>query len=152
MADICKERFLFSCSEMAYSKAFQVNPKDVENLSLLGGLQIRLKDYEQAIQTFQKYFQSGGQQSDIAYKYAKLLERAGKINEAKNYFQYSLDAKPDVFQVSLLKDYVNFLIKNDFLKDAQNLILKVRKQGDNDPQFMEKELQLIKKRLVLASR
>ena len=152
MADICNDRLMPACAEKAYIQALKKEPHNQEILAALGTLQDKMSKKNLALATYGLYFTNGGTDSDIAYHYAKVLDQFHRVDDAKKYYEYSLNAKPHIFQVTISKNYVTFLMKHNFLRQAKAFILKVRKQGENAPYFMDDELVEIKKRLVVASR
>ena len=108
--------------------------------------------YNEAAQSYYKFFKSGGQDLESSYNYAKTLSQLGQVDEAIKYFDQVLGAKPDVLQVTVIQNYVKLLVENKRFVQAKVLIEHVRKDGGEAAgSFMDAEYKRIQE-LTTASR
>ena len=144
ISQICEELNKFPCLEEVYSDMLKRNSEDLPVWGLYGRTLIYLGKSEEALEAFGNYFTKGGDDLDVAFSYAKILGSAGYIDEATEYFQYIMEAKPGVLQVTVGKRFVEMLYNAGRYKEAQKVIFQFRKRGLNADYFMEKSLQKIR--------
>jgi hypothetical protein len=145
LADICKIRKNLDCVETALAGLATSDASHIEALATLGGVQANRHEFKQAANTFAIYFKNGGQSPDAAYDYARSLAEIGLIDQAAQYYQAVLKAKPDTMQITVTQDYVKMLVAHGRLADAKSLIQGIRAKGGNASMFMEDEMQKIAK-------
>jgi tetratricopeptide (TPR) repeat protein len=138
-AEICMERRKFSCVINSYNAAIGMNANDLDILTRLAKAQDLLGQTEGALITLERYFLAGGNDASAAHRYAKLLEKVGKLDVAEKYYLLALAAKPEIVQVTVTQDYVRMLMKQARYKDAQAIITERRKSGASEG-FLGKEL------------
>lgn len=151
LAQICEDRMKYDCMEDSYKQIYHQHPQDISILSELGSLQERRGRFLEATKTLGLYFELEGDDLNASYAYAKALGAVGRIEEASIHYKRVLDAKPDVLQVTVTKSYVNMLLEQDRLKEAQDIIEFYRKQGTNTGYFMDQELKTIQRKLASQS-
>lgn len=143
MAKICAQRQQVQCVIDTYSLLVKSNPRDPEAFSLLATTLEKAKRGGEAIPYYSRYFALGGNDSDLAYNFARLLEEKQDYENAIQYYEYVINLKPDIFQITVSKNYVNLLIKTRQFNKAKIYIKTVRKKGQNAPLFMDNELNVI---------
>ncbi|MBX3022716.1 MAG: hypothetical protein KF799_13670 [Bdellovibrionales bacterium] len=140
-AGICFEQMKWDCVEAQYGKAAQNDPALWERAA---GFQMKRAKYNEAAQSYYKFFQSGGVNLESQYNYAKALAQLGQVDEAVKYFDQVLAAKPDVLQITVVQNYVKLLMDHQRFDQAKLLISKVRKDGGPAAEsFMETEYKQI---------
>jgi tetratricopeptide (TPR) repeat protein len=141
-AGICMDLKKWDCVETEYLTVAQTNPNQFIRA---GGFQMKRAKYNEAAQSYYKFFQSGGQDLEASYNYAKALAELGQVDEAVKYFDQVLAAKPDTLQITVVTNYVKLLMKHKRYDQAKILIEKVRKEaGPTGESFMNGELTEIK--------
>lgn len=141
MAAICMERHKYDCVERMYKAVANLSPT---NLVRLAKFQTKREEYQQASQTFQKFFQNGGVDLEASYQYAQALGSIGQVDQAAKYYDYVLGAKPGTLQVTVVQNYVKLLMDANRYDQAKKLIENVRSRGANASMFMEPEFQKIR--------
>lgn len=136
-SEICMELKKYDCVEEQYIKSAQKEPAKWERA---GNFEMKRAKYNEAAQSYYKFFQSGGQNLESQYNYAKALAKLGQVDEAVKYFDQVLAAKPDVLQVTVVTNYVKLLMEHQRYDQARLLIDKVRRDGGPTAgSFMESE-------------
>ncbi len=140
IADICRERLHYSCTEKALSEIVQKNPNDLNSLYELAELQRRLGEVALSMANFKTYFSLGGNDGGADYSYARLLDLTEQYADAQVYYQRALLAKPGILQITVIQSYVSMLMKTHQTKQAIALIDDVRKHnGPEGQSFMAQE-------------
>ncbi len=148
-ASICMDLKKWDCTEFAYVEVAKQDPTQWQRA---GDFQMKRAHYNQAAQSYYAFFQNGGESLDVSYNYAKALAHLGQVDEAVQYFDQVLAAKPDVLQVTVVQNYVKLLMDHQRYEQAKVLISKVRRQsGPAGEQFMDDEFKKIKD-MTTASR
>lgn len=140
-AEICFNLKKYDCVEEQYTRAAGLDPAKWERTA---HFEMQRAKYGQAAQSYYKYFQSGGQNLESQYNYAKALAELGQVDDATKYFDQVLAAKPDVLQVTVIHNYVKLLMNHRRFDQARALIVKVRKDGgESAGSFMDEEFKKI---------
>lgn len=148
-AQICLDLKKWDCTEAAYNKVAQLEPSQWKRAA---HFDMQRAKYNEAAQSYYKFFQNGGQDLEASYNYAKALAQLGQVDDAVKYFDQVLAARPDVLQVTVIQNYVKLLMDHQRYNQAKVLISKVRKDGgDSAGSFMEPEFQKVTE-LTTASR
>ena len=108
--------------------------------------------YNEAAQSFYKFFQKGGNDLEASYSYAKALAQLGQVDEATKYFEQVLAARPDVLQVTVVQNYVKLLVEHKRYDQGLKLIKDIRSKGPEYTSFMDAEFKTIQQNLTTASR
>lgn len=143
MARTCLELKKFECTEKMYA---QLARTDFKVNARLGKFQLSQRKFKEASESFRRFFAAGGGDIEVNYMYAKALGEIGEINEAAKHFDYVLAAKPDVVQITVVQNYVKYLISANKLDHAKKVIQKVRRRDTTVSSFMENELKDILQR------
>ncbi len=146
IARICTERMIYDCTASAYTAVLQQDPEDLATLKKLGKLQLQTQQYGKSLETFQSYFAHDGHDAEAAYLFAKLNDYFGKYEEADHYFLVALAAKPNILQVTVSRDYVQFLLNSAQFKKAKRQIEALRRKGAPST-FLSKEYNLASTKL-----
>jgi len=148
-AEICMDLKKWSCVESNYSK---VADADATKLPRLGQFQMKRAEYNEAAQTFYKFFQKGGQDLEASYSYAKALAQLGQVDDATKYFDQVLAARPDVLQVTVVQNYVKLLMDHQRNDQALKLIREIRSKGPESASFMDAEYKKLQGTASTAAR
>lgn len=143
IANICAERKQTTCVIKSYEKLVKVNPKDPEAYALLAITLEKAKRSQEAKTYYSQYFLLGGNNIDLAYNFARLLEKSNDFENAKKYYAFVINSNPDIFQISASKAYAKLLIQSGQYKEAKKFIKAIRKKGQNAPFFMDEEYKAI---------
>ncbi len=148
IAEICIERLKHDCVESALaSKAFN---GDNESFADLGKYQARRMKKSNAVQSFTKYFQNGGQDLEATYQFAKVLGETGQADQSAATYKKVLEAKPETLQITVVQNYVKMLVAHGRSAEAIVVIDEIRKSSTSANMFMETEYKTLK--LSQASR
>lgn len=148
-AQICFDLKKWDCAEEAYNKVSALEPALWKRS---GHFEMQRAKYNEAAQSYYKFFQSGGQDLESSYNYAKALAQLGQVDDAIKYFDQVLASRPDVLQVTVIHNYVKLLVDHQRFDQAKQLINKVRKDGgESAGSFMETEYKKIQQ-MTTASR
>lgn len=137
---MCRELQDSDCVENMLVAEVGLSPKDLTALAELGSVQFLRKHYADSVQTYDKYFQFGGDNLDASYTYARALGEVGKVDLAITHYEKILAAKPNVLQVTVTQAYVQMLIRTGRHSDAMAVIKAIRSKGENAAFFMETEM------------
>jgi tetratricopeptide (TPR) repeat protein len=149
-AQICLDLKKWDCTEAAYN---HVAAQDPTLWPRAAHFEMQRAKYNEAAQSYYKFFQSGGQDLESSYNYAKALSQLGQVDDAIKYFDQVLQAKPDTLQVTVIQNYVKLLMDNKRYPQAKQLIDRVRKDGgESAGSFMESEYKMIQELNSTASR
>ena len=133
LQEICMSMKKYDCVESAHRAYYQAS-QDLEVLSELGNFQFRRSRFAEAGQTYKLYFQNKGQDVKSAYNYARILEKQGLKDHALSYYKYAIKSRPDTLQISVVRAYINLLVKEGQVSQArQELRLmhdSVQRAGD----------------------
>ena len=141
-AQICLDLKKFDCVEESYLNVASTEPAQ---FARAGHFQIQRGKFNEAAQSYYKFFTAGNQDLEASYNYAKALAKLGQVDQAIKYFDQVLAAKPETLQVTVVQNYVRLLVDNQRLDQARALIERVRKDGGEfAASFMEPEYQKIK--------
>lgn len=147
---ICMELRKYDCVEKMY---FQIARKDPKQFARLGRFQLNQRKYKDAMESFRRYFANGNRKDvDVNYHYARALGEMGMIDEASKHFDFVLSAKPRVMQVTVVQNYVKYLVAANRYDKAQQVIFKMRRRDQTVSQFMDTELKMIQARMSTRSR
>jgi tetratricopeptide (TPR) repeat protein len=129
-AAMCLERRYYDCTEEDYTGVANAT-RDPKMILRLGKFQISREKYADAARTFQAYFQVGGNDMSAQISYAKALGQIGNIDEASNWYERILAAKPDVVQVTVIQNYVKLLLAANKTERAKELVAFVQENANS---------------------
>lgn len=144
LADICLDVKKLDCTESMY---LQQALKDPTQWVKLGKFQFNRMRYAQASESFRHFFSGGGKDLDAGYYYARALGEEGRVDEASEYYDYVLQAKPKTIQITVAQAYVKMLVDAQRFDQALKVIDKIRRKGQNASQFMDSEYKVIRSRI-----
>ncbi len=107
---ICMRLKKYDCVEKAQESFFQ-SSGDMKALEEMGEFQYRRKKFDQAQKTYHRYFTQKGTSVKSAYNYARILEKSGQDKHALSYYQYALKAEPDTLQITVMRSYIDLMVK-----------------------------------------
>ncbi len=136
----------FDKAQEAYIELFQ-KTQNPEVASQLAQLQTRLGDLDGAIKTYEFYLKTGGKDATTIFHYAEILERRGDIAGATKYYQASLDAKPDVLNVSAHAGLVRILMNQKKWTEAYEYIAKFQSTSEQAKGYLNTELMQLEKQI-----
>ena len=146
MAAHCIELKKWDCAEEQYKKAAQ---NDDQLYLRLAEFQAAHKRWERAARSFGIHFSKSPKVSaehlEPAITYAKILTELGQGDEAAQFYELALAAKPESLQVPVIHSYVKLLFRDGNFARARGLIEEVRKSSSTAAQFMDSEYQQILK-------
>ena len=125
LTDICTRLKKYDCVEKAHVSFFKSSGK-LEILEQLGDFQLRRNKLNEADKTYNQYFTHKGNSVKAAYNYARILEKAGKIDAALSYYKYALEARPGTIQVTVMRSYIDLLVKSGQRSKAKQELLKLK--------------------------
>lgn len=143
MAQICLDLKKYDCTERLY---LQLARMDFKEYSRLGKFQFAQRKFKEAADSYKNFFASHGEDVEAHYIYARALGEIGDIDEAARHFDYVLSTKPDVVQITVVQNYVKYLIRANQLDHARRVIQQVRRRSETVSSFMEAELKDILQR------
>lgn len=147
---VCLSLKKYDCAEKMY---FNVARADSTQFARLGKFQMNQRKYKEAMESFRRYFANGNNKDvEVNYHYARALGELGMIDEASKHFDYVLGAKPRVMQVTVVQNYVKYLVAANRFDKAQQVIIRMRRRDQTVSQFMDTELKMIQARMGTRSR
>ena len=118
LKNACMRLKKYDCVEGAYASLYK-SSRDLQALSELAHFQYRRKDFHSAVQTYRLYFKNQGRDITAAYNFARLLEKNSNTVDAEKYYKFALVARPDVIQVTVMRSYIDLLVKTGQVKKAR---------------------------------
>ena len=125
MKSVCLQLKKYGCVEQAHRSYFR-SSGDLQALEELGEFQYRRKKFTQAGKTYAQYFSQKGQGVKPAYNYARVLEKAGQTDHALSYYEYALKSRAGVVQITVMRSYLNLLVKSGQVSKAKAELLKFK--------------------------
>ena len=125
LKNICMDLKKYNCVEKAHSSFFN-SSDNLEVLEQLGEFQYRRKRINHASKSYNKYFTKKGRSVKAAYNYARILEKQGHVDSALSYYKYALSVKPNVVQITVMRSYIDLLMKSGQKSKAKAVLLKFK--------------------------
>ena len=125
LKNTCMELKKYNCVEQAHSSFFNSSDK-LEVLEQLGEFQYRRKKINQASKSYNQYFTKKGRSVKAAYNYARVLEKQGHVDSALSYYKYALSVKPNTVQITVMRSYIDLLMKAGKRNKARMELLKFK--------------------------
>ena len=145
MAEIALSLKKYDMVERLYAET--ARPGDSLKLSRLGKFQMSRSKYREAGETFRVLLAGDASNLDARYNFARCLGETGQIDEAAKHYDYILNSKPGVLQVTVVESYVKHLLAAGRLEDAAKVIQKTQARGTSVSHFMSTELKTIVERI-----
>ena len=131
--NICLDRKMVECVQNSLEDQLADNPTNLDALKKLGKLHYQTKNYADALDTFNTYFTNKGDDLLTAYYFAKTLSLEGETEQAIQYFEFVLESKPDVLQVTVTETYMDMLMAANKLEAAKKLADSVEARTEKIP-------------------
>ena len=144
---ICMHLKKYDCVEQAHLSFFQ-SSSHLDILEQLGEFQYKRKKMEAAYKTYSQYFESGGKSIKAAYNYARILELQGKVQHALSYYKYALKVRPDKVQVTVIRSYIDLLVKSGQMRTAKSELLKLKRSLERAGSLVQQEYERWKKQVI----
>ena len=125
LKNICMSLKKYDCVEKAHSSFFK-SSGDLKVLEQLGDFQYRRKRFNQAYKTYSQYFTRKGKSVKAAYNYARILEQLGQTEFALSYYKFALSVQPGVIQVTVIRSYIDLLVKSGQSNKARQELMKLK--------------------------
>ena len=146
LGDICSDRHDYDCLHDTYVEKLRLKPNEIDTLSKLGKLDLQLGNLQESLAYFAEYFSKEGDSVEAHYQYGKALGRVGQVKDSIQHFEETLEARPGVLQVTVVKAYVDMLMTNKKYKSAARVIVRFRRYSQHASYFLEGRMKDIKKR------
>ncbi len=125
LKNMCMELKKYNCVEKAHSSFFN-SSDNLEILEQLGEFQYRRKKINPASESYNQYFTKKGRSVKAAYNYARILEKQGHVDSALSYYKYALSVKPNKVQITVMRSYIDLLMKAGKRSKAKAVLLKFK--------------------------
>ena len=139
LADQCITLNKWSCARDAYLGIFTSN-RDVQGLSALGHFEVRMGNQPGAIGAYMAYFKNGGKDGEAALDFAKVLESSNQYDQAIQYYEASILARPLVLPIQATAGIVRLQMKQGKYEEAYQRILAFHESAENAKGFLNTEL------------
>lgn len=113
----------------------------------LGKFQMKRAKFKEAAEAFRLYFKFRNNDVEAHYLYAMSLSELGKVDLAVQQFDYVLNTKPGLLQVTVIQNYVKMLARAGRFGHARKVIEIARRHNRG---FMDTEYRVILERLHTA--
>lgn len=152
LAKICRDRGKWECRRDSLYLAYQMDPK-LEAAALELGKELSQKKlFSDALTVYTLYFKNNGKDFEARFNFAIALAETKRFQEAYKQFNYVLQHNRDKLQHPLyVRTFVKYLMANNQLQVARQLITQTRRSNKRAAFFLEKELQQIDSRLKTSS-
>ncbi len=131
LTQICKGYQKFNCAEYSLNLLYETT-KSLDYLIEKAHIQTLAEDHQQATQTYQHYYQLGGDDPNVAFKYALSLEKAGQIEEAISLYKDSMNNLDGYINFTAAEALVHLLIQLERYNEAKSTIDHFRKQTNTE--------------------
>ena len=125
LTSLCLQLKKYNCTENAHRSFFR-SSNDMKILAKLGEFQYRRNRLESASKTYKEYFTKKGSSVKAAYNYARILEKQGQVEFALSYYKYALNARPNTVQITVMRAYINLLVKSGQVNKARQELVKFK--------------------------
>lgn len=112
------EKGSFTAAEQRLIELLSLDQKNHEVYEILGNLYVKMRQWDQARQTFQYAHALVPEDASIITSLGELAMRDGETKEAVAFFNAAVDIKPNN------PKYLDFLIESSILADERKLALK----------------------------
>ena len=140
MGEICEMLRKTDCAVESYTRAIRQHPKEQAGYVKLAHLYIEGKDLMGAVQVYQAFFMSGGQDPNLKFRMGNLLSDAGQYEMAARVYQELMDSDPSILNITVAKTYVQMLIRLGEYQNAKDVLSKFHNMGDNAKDYLQEEL------------
>lgn len=129
----------WNCAKQSYRDLYKLKA-EAKYLGELAYLEQRTSEAEQATVTFERYFKAGGRDPMMLLRYARLLEAAGRDDDALNIYEAACQAQPPgVLPVQATSGLVKILIKHGQFSAARARIKAFHESASNANGYLNAE-------------
>lgn len=144
LAKVCTEIGRFDCAKNAYTEVSTRNG-DKSGFALRAKLEERLGEKSGALQSYAKFFKSGGKDAAASAAYGSLLEGANRSAEAMKAYELAIENSGDRLPILATVGLVRLLMKQGKYEDALETIEDFHKSAGNAVGYLNTELAQLKK-------
>ena len=146
LAQACITLNKWSCARNAYLDIYR-SKRDVQGLADLAHLEVRLGESQAAVAAYAAYFQAGGKNGIAALEYGKVLETTGQVDQAVQYYETSIQDRPEKLPIQATAGIVRILMKKGDYEKAYQRIIAFHNSSENAKGFLNTELAQLEKQL-----
>ncbi len=147
LKNVCMSLKKYDCVESAHKSFFKSSGRP-EVLESLGEFQYRRNKFGEASKTYNRYFSNKGNSVKSAYNYARILEKSDDTKSALSYYKYALKAKPGVVQVTVMRSYIDLLVKSGQKNIAQAELMKLKPMLNRAGSLVKQEYESLQKQVI----
>lgn len=139
LAKVCLSLGKNECAKTAYLGLYK-QARQVDGLAEYAYISSRLGETAVAQQVYGDYFRLGGKDGEAALRYAKLLEQAGREDEAIQFYDLSIQYRPMVLPIQATTGIVRIKMKQGLYEEAYELLMAFHQSAGNAKGFLNSEL------------
>lgn len=139
LAQACVALNKWDCAKDAYIGHYKKTGRP-EGLAELAELYTRLGQLDDAEKMYSTYFKFGGQDGEAALRYAKILEEKDLTEAAFQYYEFAIQARPDVLPIQATTGIVRLLMKIGRYEEAHDRIVEFHESAGNAKGYLNTEL------------
>jgi len=139
LGDMSMDKKFFDQAENMYSIYVDENPEDLEGLQKLGMLLFRQKRFEESATHLEGYFLGGGDDQITLFSYGKSLTETQDLGNAEEVFLKLIEAKPEMYQITVVQALVDLYIEQGKLREAKTFISSLIKPGYEVPTHLREQ-------------
>lgn len=151
LGDMSMDKNFLDQAEKMYGIFLEANPDDVDANQKLGMLLFRQKKFEQAAVYLEKYFLEDGDDQITLFSYGKSLTETQDLGDAEEVFLKLINAKPEMYQITVVQALVDLYIEQGKLVEAKSFISSLIKPGYEVPTHLREQKEHIKDLLTKRS-
>lgn len=140
MGEICEMLSKNNCAVDSYTRVIRSYPKEKEGYIKLARIYLEANDPAGAVQVYQAFFISGGQDNNLKFRMANLLAESGQYEMAAQTYQQLMDSDPGILHITVAKAYVQMLIRMGQFQSAKDVLSRFHGLGDNAKEYLTDEL------------
>ena len=126
---ICMGLKKYDCVEHNYQASYE-KTGDIAFLEELGEIQFKREKFNEAKQTYSRYFSNESAKSyKAAYYYAHSLAKTGDIEKAIKYFDVILKNRPNVLMITVIESYLDVLVSHNRIRKARQLLAWIDREN-----------------------
>ena len=139
LGDMSMDKKFFDQAENMYSIYVDENPEELEGLQKLGMLLFRQKKFEESAKHLEGYFLGGGEDQITLFSYGKSLTETQDLGNAEEVFLKLIEAKPEMYQITVVQALVDLYIEQGKLREAKTFISSLIKPGYEVPTHLREQ-------------
>lgn len=139
LADACTALGRYACAKSADTE-ITTSLNDISGLALRAHLEERLGEGPAALASLTAYFAAGGKDATASVAYGRLLEAAGRNDEALKAYDYAVQNPGELLPVQATTGLVHVLMKQGRYQDALTRITAFHESAGNAVGYLNTEL------------